>query len=117
MTTPAPAFQDSPVLDLTAAPGAQAVYFAAKAAGQLLIAGRGLFVGCWLLNNDGVAGHVFNLRDGQDATGQIIAPIRLGTNANQSISLALPGVYYGQGIFEDDASGFVQGAVWVIPLL
>lgn len=116
MTTPAPAYQDSPVLDLTAVPAAQAVYFGVSAAGKLLVAGRGLFVGCWLLNNDGAAGHTFNLRDGQDATGQILAPIRLGTNANQSISLALPGLYYGQGIFVDDVSGQVQGAVWIIPL-
>lgn len=116
MTTPAPAYQDSPVLDLTAVPGAQSVYFAASAAGKLLVSGRGLWVGCYLLNGDGAAGHAFNLRDGTDVNGQIIAPVRLGTNANQSISLALPGVMYEQGLFIDDVSGFVQGTVWIIPL-
>lgn len=116
MTTPTPAYQDSPVLDMTAVPGAQAVYFAASAAGKLLVSGRGLLVGFWLLNLDGAAGHTGNLRDGTDVNGQIIAPVRVGTNANQAISLALPGILYEQGLFYDDTSNFVQGTVWIIPL-
>ena len=96
-------------------PASESVFFAAVAGNHLIYSGRCILLGFWMLNTDGAAGHAVNLRDGTDASGNIITPTRAGTNANNSLYLGPTGIKMRNGIYVEDSSGLVQGSVWLIP--
>lgn len=61
------------------------------------------------------AGASFNIVDGQDNTGGIVAPITLNTNESIRDLTGPGGLAFRSGVFIHVVSGSVRGSVWGVP--
>lgn len=85
----------------------------APAAGLVLVGGDCLLGGWVIVESTGAAAASVNLRDGADAGGIMIAPIRLNAGQTSDGQVPYPGVLCKGGLFLDVVAGLVLGAVWV----
>jgi hypothetical protein len=84
---------------------------------QLIFSGECLLVGWSVRNTDAAAGHIVILLDGTDASGMPVGyskPASTGGADTQSPSP--PGLLMRNGVYFQDASGFVECVIWIVPL-
>ena len=60
------------------------------------------------------AGAAFNIIDGQDASGRLVAPITLVTNESIRDLTGDGGLAFESGIFIHVVSGSISGTVWAV---
>lgn len=80
--------------------------------------GRAVLVFGWaFVETTGVAPVTFDIRDGNDASGALAAPISL--LAGQSIRdiTGPPGLFFQSGPFLDMIAGSVRGSLWYVDVL
>jgi hypothetical protein len=91
--------------------------YAAHGGNPLIFSGECLVVGWSCRNTDAAAGHVIVLYDGTDTNGRPFGyskPASSGGAETQSPSP--PGLLCRSGVYFQDSSGFVDIAVWIVPL-
>lgn len=89
----------------------------ANSAGGQLMTGIGLIIAITVLNTNATAAARFFLRDGIDSTGPIIAYLGAAAGGSDTLGPCPPGIYFGRGLFLQDAAGTAGVTVTYIPLL
>ncbi len=84
------------------------------AASRIVNSRRCILVGWALIEATGAASAEVDFRDGQDATGSMLAPVAL--SPGQSVRDTLPpgGVAADAGLFAQVVSGSVRGTVYMV---
>lgn len=93
-------------------PAADSQYFGAGSGGHLIISGHGLYLGRSIHCTSGTTPSLCFIRDGSDNNGEIIDICRVNVNVEETVPFAWPGVYFSNGLFVSDASGFAEGVLW-----
>lgn len=89
------------------------IAFSALAASTLLVGGRCIVTGYNVINN-GTASSLFNLHNGQDASGPLIAQASPAAGARSTNSFGSVGVYCDLGLFLETGAGPFTGSVLVV---
>lgn len=84
-------------------------------ANKLLFSGRALLRG-WSLQNGNAGAQVFQLLDGTDASGLVVAVLNLAAGANSMGPAADTGILLSAGLFLVVPGGPLQGAVFLTPV-
>ena len=67
----------------------------------------------WSVRDAGAAASLFDLYDGQDETGSIVAGGAYASGGESRSDLGGEGVWCERGLWLDVESGTLQGAVWI----
>lgn len=82
---------------------------------SLAFSGRCLLRG-WVIQNANAAQQTFQLLDGQDSSGQVIASLTLGTGARSQGPAADTAILLDIGLFVVIPAGPFQGAIFITPV-
>lgn len=93
---------------------ARTIAVATRTTDTLLIGGAGIITGWSWVEPTNAAGAAFDLYDGQNATGTLLASITLLQNESTRDLIAGAGLEFRQGLYLDILSGSVKGAVWIV---
>ena len=88
---------------------------AGLSANKLLFSGRALLRG-WSLQNGNAGAQVFQVLDGTDATGLVVAVLNLAAGANSQGPPCDTGILLSAGLFVVAPAGPLQGAFYVTPV-
>lgn len=80
-----------------------------------LASGLEIVTGWSFKETTNAAGASFNIRDGQDASGRLVAPITLLTNESIRDLTGDGGLAFQSGIYIEVVSGSISGTIWSCP--
>lgn len=85
-------------------------------AGNQPQAGDCLVMGWAFWETTGAAGSVFNILDGNDANGLLVAQVKLSAGQSIRDTTGALGLYFRTGVFVQVLSGTVAGSIWGVDL-
>lgn len=107
--------QGPPAPGLPEYEGAIPVSLPAAGSSGVVLSGRCLLMGWGLKESTGNVASAINIRNGQDASGQIVVPISLTAGQSRSDWMAPRGVWCRTGLFVENVTGSTIGALWAVP--
>ena len=87
-----------------------------NASTQQLVTGIGLITAISARAISATTAPQFELHDGTDSTGNILANICMAAGGGMMSGAGFPGIYFGRGLYLLGVSGFAQVTVTYIPL-